>query len=323
MVRHFRILRLLDISMTLFAFLGATSLLAIFLQGVSQSLHNRNDSQIQVDFNHQAPLSEEQTIRGGLAAHIWYNVCIADLKDFITSNYFPRYPDNQHVISESQTTYAGRNYAQRIHGYIHPPDTGFYQIGLFSRGQSELWLTKNDSQGTVIAKGTPRKRSKGQHFGSFMTSDLFLNKDVSIRIEVFHFQTIFSDTVKVMWLQPGKAKLAMIDSVFLSRDKQFQSLPQSVLKSYPKSPSVTTVLPQFSLVAFLTQWIWNSALPSCAFELYPRGKYRGKAGSPYALRVERLHRDENGRELEKWKENAEVKNVVQRFMDGLEKVFEK
>ena len=261
--------------------------------------------------------------QASLAVHQWHRQCgFGSLRELIQSSLFPKYPDDIIRINESRISSTGRNIGVRISGYLHVPETGFYMFQLTSTGESDFWFsTAHNSLQRIVKAIHDSRATISTPSDSHCSSEMYLHTERVYAFEVFHVGNL----VEVRWLRPGSQRFTAIESQHLSHDTK--SLAHEVLMFSNKesiNDAKESYIP-FYFVAFLTEWIKNSAIPRCVFDLKDNvDKLKRKTSSNHLkTNAMTLYSDVNGTKRNSWKENAEVKHIVDLYMRGLESIFPK
>ena len=271
---------------------------------------------------------KDTNIVGQLAVQVWPNVCGGKLSNLFNSPFFPRFSEESYFISKSRAQLNKTNYGQRIVGYLHPKETGYYKFVLYSDDGSEFWFSTNESTTSLKLTASVGSRDRigsapvGEiRFESQISEDFLLEKGNKYPLEIIHLQGTEADFVELQWIRPGKHYLEIITSEYISHSTDFQSSSKTTsLKAAMSQPSVAMAT-KFYLVAFLTDSIVKNTLPVCSYTL------------PVSIKPEvpRFHAFRDVKEVtivtnekgENWKANKEAKKVVELFMAGLEKIFPK
>lgn len=156
---------------------------------------------------------------GFLNHHIWYGVCFVDLEDLCSFPIFPKAPDNRTYIGKTGMFFRSRGgTAQRIFGFITPPETGKYNFNITSDGSAEMWISTEDSRGNIRRVADAGREEKRV----FAASDIKgLNSQLFQSVELIHGRRYYMEIIKsstskdsylrVAWRRPGSSKLEDID----------------------------------------------------------------------------------------------------------------
>lgn len=67
---------------------------------------------------------------GSLNVHIWQAWCGSTIHDLRRNKFFPLYPDVQLTVKTFFIRHWEKDYGQRIFGYIHPPQSGNFDMSI-------------------------------------------------------------------------------------------------------------------------------------------------------------------------------------------------
>ena len=262
---------------------------------------------------------------GKLAVQVWPNICGGKLWHLFNSPFFPRFFDESYFISQARASLNKTNYGQRIYGFLQPPETGYYKFVLYSDDGSEFWFGSNATFGSLKLAASVASREKigrapvGEiHFDSQISEDYLLEKGTRYPLEIIHLQGKEADFVELHWIRPGKHYLELVTSEYISHFANFQSIFQTAIsKVTTESQSRISTRPY--LVTFLTDSTVKRTLSACSFTL----------PTPNKPDVPRFHGYQTIKEVvmvtndKNWRGNTEAREVIDRFMAGLEKIFPK
>ena len=269
--------------------------------------------------------SNNDTVNGNLAVQVWPNICGGKLSNLISSPFFPRFFEESYFISQTRAQLHRTNYGQRIVGYLHPKETGYYKFVLYSDDGSEFWFGNNESLGSLKLAASVASRDRigsapvgDIRYDSQITEDFLLEKGNKYPLEIIHLQGTEVDFVELHWIRPGKHYLELITSEYISHSLNIQSGYKTASLKATESKSSIVMATKFFLVAFLTDGTVKNTLPVCdyTFPVLPKPD------------VTRFHAFRDVKEVaivtnEKdmnWRENKEAQNVVEVFMAGLENI---
>ena len=262
---------------------------------------------------------------GKLAVQVWPNICGGKLWHLLNSPFFPKFFDESYFISQMRAVLNKSNYGQRIYGFLQPPETGYYKFVLYSDDGSEFWFGSNGTLASLKLAASVASREKtgrapvGEiHFDSQISEDFLLEKGNRYPLEIIHLQGTEADFVELHWIRPGKHFLEVVSSDYISHSVNFQSVFQTAnFKVASKSQSTLSTRPY--LVTFLTDSTVERTLSTCSYTL----------PAPTKPDVPRFHGYKTIEEVtmvtndKDWRGNIEAREVVDRYMAGLEKIFPK
>lgn len=256
---------------------------------------------------------------GKLAVQVWPNICGGKLQHLLNSPFFPRFFDESYFISQTRAALNKTNYGQRIFGFLQPPETGYYKFVLYSDDGSEFWFGSNGTFASLKLAASVASREKighasvGEiHFDSQISEDFLLEKENKYPLEIIHLQGTEADFVELHWIRPGKHFLEVVTSEYISHTANFQSIFQT-------SSFQSSVRTRPYLVTFLTDSTVKRTLSTCTYTL----------PAPTKPDVPRFHGYKTIKEVvmvtndKDWRGNTEAKEVIERYMAGLEKIFPK
>lgn len=168
-----------------------------------------------------------RSLPGFLNHHIWEHVCgyrVESLREFIL---FPQAPSKRRTLSMSsaQPSEKHNNFGERIFGFISPTMTGEYQFAISSSGNSELWLSPNETSKNlrkIAFVGSATDNLGGSQPGNFsntpsqISSACFLTKNNRYFISILHKHNAGRAHLHVAWRLFGReVKFNVISSLFL------------------------------------------------------------------------------------------------------------
>ena len=262
---------------------------------------------------------------GKLAVQVWPNICGGKLWHLLNSPFFPRFFEESDFISQTRAVLNKSNYGQRIYGFLQPPETGYYKFVLYSDDGSEFWFGSNGTLASLKLTASVASREKtgrapvGEiHFDSQISEDFLLERGNRYPLEIIHLQGTEADFVELHWIRPGKHFLEVITSEFISHSVNFESVFQTAnFKVASKSQLSFSTRPY--LVTFLTDSTVERTLSTCSYT-FP---------APTKPDVPRFHGYKTIKEVtvvtndKDWRGNMEAREVIDRYMAGLEKIFPK
>ena len=281
--------------------------------------------QREVSSNSPSLPDDAKNIMGKLRVQVWSNVCGGKLFNLLNSPFFPRFFDELYFISNTRIHLNRSNYGQRVFGYLHPPETGYYKFVLYSDDGSEFWFGANQSLGSLkIASSVATRDRVGSApvgeicFDSQISDDFLLEKGNKYPLEIIHLQGTGADFVELHWIRPGKHYLEVITSEYISHSVESQSVSQ-ITSSKGSSNSQLGITKPY-LVSFLTDSTVERTLSTCSYTLPTATKpgMRRLQGNKAIQEIITVTNDDR-----KWQENEEAKLVVDLFVAGLEKIFPK
>ncbi|XP_073231910.1 beta-1,4-N-acetylgalactosaminyltransferase 3-like [Porites lutea] len=190
-----------------------------------------NDLGDKVTLLHEQKLENEikdvpHSLPGFLNHHIWEHVCgyrVESLREFIL---FPQAPSKRRTLSMSsaQRSDEHNNFGEQIFGLISPNVTGKYQFAISSSGNSELWLSSDETSENLrkiafVTSDNHLGRSQPGNFSntpSQISSACFLTKNNRYLISILHKHNVGRAHLDVAWRLFGReVKFNVISSLFL------------------------------------------------------------------------------------------------------------
>ena len=274
--------------------------------------------------NRQEEPHQTRAVQGRLGVQVWKNICGGKMANLLDSPFFPKFFDESYFITQTRQQLNTSNYGQRIFGYLHPPETGYYKFVLYSDDGSEFWfgdtadLQHMKLAGSVASRQTIGSAPVGEiRYNTQLSGDFLLDYGTKYPFEIVHLQGTQSDFIELRWIRPGKNTLEVIGSKHVSCCDELQAI-SGIFRKFANAVNDKN---KFFLVAFLTERIVQRTLNTCDTPISLPA-----AAKPHLPRfhgykaVEEMHavtRDWG----ENWRSNSEAKTVVELFMLGLEKIF--
>ena len=169
------------------------------------------------------PVDKTETVsfpmRGILNVHVWKEVCnyqVESLREFIL---FPAAPAKRSYITSFKSIENGNNFGQRVFGYIFPAISGHYRFFISSSGNSELWLSSDESTKNlrniahIGSRNKPGWSAPGNH--SHFSQEIELRKNSQYFIEVLHKHLSGIAFLEVSWLKPEASQFSIITNPFI------------------------------------------------------------------------------------------------------------
>ena len=208
-------------------------------------------------------------LQGFLNLHVWENVChfqVESLREFIL---FPQSPSKRRLLNSSSIfVEKGNNFGERIFGFISPSTSGEYQFAISSSGNSELWLSSDETSANlrrIAFLGSREKaaRSEPENYYTVSTqvsTTLYLPKNMKYFIDVLHKHQSGKVHLEVAWRFAGQEEFSVIESKYLwakmndshvsdnavrmdDYDEQRQ-LPLDLVPPFLNSEEIKDVLPE-------------------------------------------------------------------------------
>jgi hypothetical protein len=155
---------------------------------------------------------------GNILREVWTGISGKAVGDLTGLDAFPGSPDQTELLPALEGPRGGKDYGQRISGYIYPPVTGQYRFWIASDDQSQLWLSTDATTANkqLIAGVTDWTPSREYDKSASQASPaVTLRAGQRYYIEVLHKQADQKDNVSVAWQPPGGGR-GVIDGQYLS-----------------------------------------------------------------------------------------------------------
>jgi len=155
---------------------------------------------------------------GKISREVWTGIGGNQIDDLTGSPDYPDNPSEQGYLTALEGPRDGKDYGDRIRGYIHPPVSGQYRFWVASDDTSQLWLSTdaNPANKRVIAgvySWTPSRNWDKLPEQASVSIDLRAGQ--IYYIEVLHKQADQKNNFSVAWQPPG-GEQAIIAGQYLS-----------------------------------------------------------------------------------------------------------
>ena len=150
---------------------------------------------------------------------MWRDLGGSTVADLVGSNRFAAPPDVNEVLPALETSSFGKDYGERLSGYLLPPVTGDYRFWIAADDSGELWLSTDadPAHAALIAQATTWTRQhEWDKQPEQASAPIPLEVGERYYIEVRHKQADQKDNVAVAW-QPPDGERAVIGGEFLRR----------------------------------------------------------------------------------------------------------
>lgn len=164
------------------------------------------------------------SLQGFLNLHIWENVChfqVESLREFIL---FPQAPSKRRLLTSScKYDKKSNNFGERMFGSISPSTSGDYQFAISSSGNSELWLSSDESSANLrkiafLGSRDNRGRGKPGNYSKVSTqvsTTFYLEKNMKYYMNVLHKHQSGKVHLEVAWRSASQAKFSVITGEYL------------------------------------------------------------------------------------------------------------
>ena len=213
------------------------------------------------------------SLEGFLNLHVWENVChfqVESLRQFIL---FPQVPSKRRLLTSSSLFIEkGSNFGERMFGFISPSISGQYQFAISSSGNSELWLSSDETAAnlrkiaTLGSRDNPGRCKPGNYMtdSSQVSKTFFLSKHMKYFIDVLHKHKSGKVHLEVVWRFEDEAEFNIITNEYLWGKTNDSHVPDNAvqLPDYDEQPqqSRDSILPYFNPEGV------REILPECPYE---------------------------------------------------------
>ncbi len=155
----------------------------------------------------------------GVLREVWREVGGAAVADWAAADGMASPPDFSEALPTLETGSFGKDYGERLSGYLLPPVDGDYRFWIAADDSAELWLSTDadPANAVLIAQAVTWTRQHEWDKAPEQASALIaLEAGQRYYIEVRHKQADQKDNVAVAWQPPGGER-AVIGGEFLGR----------------------------------------------------------------------------------------------------------
>jgi glucose/arabinose dehydrogenase len=156
----------------------------------------------------------------GVRRQRWLNLGGAAISDLTGHSGYPATPDKIDILPAFETSGDGKDYGQRLTGYLTPPEDGDYLFWIAADDSGELWLSSDEDPANAqliafTSTWTPKRawdKSPTQ-----ASAPIPLKGGHRYYIEARHKQADQKDNLSVAWKPPGGER-TLIGSAYLVPD---------------------------------------------------------------------------------------------------------
>jgi glucose/arabinose dehydrogenase len=155
---------------------------------------------------------------GTILRERWTSIGGSTVADLTGSSRYPDQPDVVDYPAGIDSAGLGKDYGQRLRGFLHPPVDGEYRFWLASDDSSELWLSPNadSANARLIAwVATWSGRHQWEKLAGQASAPVTLSAGQRYYLEIRHKQADQKDNLSVAWQVPGQER-TMLDGHYLS-----------------------------------------------------------------------------------------------------------
>ena len=198
------------------------------------------------------------SLQGFLNLHVWEKVChfqVESLRQFIL---FPQAPSKRRLLTSSSLfSEKESNLGERMFGFISPSTSGQYQFAISSSGNSELWLSSDETSANLRkiaylgSRHNPGQGKPRNYFtDSSQVSETFsLTNHLKYNIDVLHKHKSGKVHLEVAWRFEGEDEFRIITSRHLWGKMNDSKVPDNAvqLDDFDEQPqqSRDSILPCF------------------------------------------------------------------------------
>ena len=154
----------------------------------------------------------------GVQRQLWRDLGGADVADLVDHERFPAQADADELLPALATGGLGKDYGERLRGFLLPPVDGAYRFWIAADDSGELWLSTDadPANAVLIAQTTTwTRQNEWDKHPSQVSAAINLNGGQRYYIEVRHKQADQKDTLAVAWQPPGGER-QVIEGEFLA-----------------------------------------------------------------------------------------------------------
>ncbi|XP_062866206.1 beta-1,4-N-acetylgalactosaminyltransferase 3-like, partial [Trichomycterus rosablanca] len=161
---------------------------------------------------------------GEVNVHVFEDWCGETVDQLRKDQLFPLFPHSRTTINRLAVYPKWENYGLRIFGYLHPGENGEYIFAISSDGNSEFWLSENESPEGLkllafIGKTGTEWTAPGEYekFASQTTQPVHLERREQYYFEIIYKQSKGMDHMEVAWrLNSEDSSFEVITAAYLS-----------------------------------------------------------------------------------------------------------
>ncbi len=190
--------------------------------------------------------------RTGVNIEIFRNLISYDFNNLKNTNEIPDEVNRLDSLITADHSTSMDHYASRIRGYLLPPVRGIYSFYFACDNAGQFWLSSDSSSSGAQLK------SEITHIQTDWTNNISTGELTAGRkyfFEILHYDTIYTDLIKMGWKIPGKSAPEVIKTPYITdyeaeyTANSFSFIDKEII-AYPK----WTVSPLY----YLTPWNSNN-----------------------------------------------------------------
>ena len=167
-----------------------------------------------------AAASADSSIVHGVQRQRWLDVGGAKIADLTHHAAYPAKPDMVDVLPTLETGGDGKDFGERLSGYLTPPEDGDYLFWIAADDSGELWLSTDADPAhalLIAATSTWTPKRAWDKFPTQASAPIPLRGGRRYYIEARHKQADQKDNLSVAWQVPGGER-TVIGTDFLTPD---------------------------------------------------------------------------------------------------------
>jgi hypothetical protein len=150
----------------------------------------------------------------------WLDVGGSKISDLTHHAGYPDTPDKVEVLPTLETGGDGKDYGERLRGYLTPPEDGDYLFWIAADDSGELWLSTDAAPANAVqiaATSTWTPKRDWDKSPTQASAPIPLKGGRRYYIEARHKQADQKDNLSVAWQMPGGERM-LIDTEYLTPD---------------------------------------------------------------------------------------------------------
>ncbi len=154
----------------------------------------------------------------GVQRQRWFDLGGASIGDLTSHLGYPDTPDKVDILPTLETSGDGKDYGERLTGYLTPPQDGDYLFWIAADDSGELWLSSDEdpANAQLIAATTDWTGKRAWDKSPTQASaPIPLKAGRRYYIEARHKQADQKDNLSVAWQPPGGER-TLIESAYLT-----------------------------------------------------------------------------------------------------------
>ena len=228
------VLGIIGISILAVVLLNSRPLLAVYnvvkvestVKLLNETTNNVSTMETHLSSNFTKSVSTSSSSNEGLNTHVWYGLCLKTLETLCQVPHFPNFPDIRETTNRTNLTRTKQNnFAQRLFGFLRPPESGLYRFAISSDNSSEIWLSSNGKwqDGQLIARAGEKETSASSLTDGFdvyisqISDEIKLEQGEAYFIDILHVEAGGLNHLQVSWMRPNGKVFEILEGKFLSR----------------------------------------------------------------------------------------------------------